>query len=343
MEEILVTGGAGYIGSHTCVKLIEEGYRVIVADNLSNGNAESLKRAEEITGSDIPLFEVDLRDRRALEKLFSDYDIASVVHFAGYKAVGESVEKPLLYYSNNVSTTVTLLEVMQNHGTKNMVFSSTCTVYGKPENIPVDESAKLNPANPYGRSKLMVEKILRDNFNARPEMSVSVLRYFNPIGAHPSGIMGEDPSGIPDNLLPYVSRVAAGQLERLQIFGDDYDTEDGTGVRDYIHIMDLAGAHVEALAELEPHDRFFEIYNLGTGRGYSVLEVVKTFETVSGRKIPYEITDRRPGDIDKTYADPSKANEKLGWSADQDLEEMCKDMWHWQKKNPNGYQTERNA
>lgn len=335
---ILVTGAAGYIGSHTCFELLDRGYNVVAVDNLVNGNREALQRVKEVTGNDIHFFKADLRDASTLERIFEEQPIDAVIHFAGYKAVGESVEDPLLYYSNNVSASVTLLSVMKEYDIYNIVFSSSCTVYGKPESVPVKETDSMAPTNPYGRSKLMVEEILRDSYKALPSLSVSILRYFNPIGAHPSGRIGEDPDGIPNNLLPYVSRVAAGQLEELKIFGDNYDTHDGTGVRDYIHVMDLARAHISALEELlNGSGSNCKTYNLGTGKGYSVLDVVKAFEQVSNREVPYKITDRRPGDIDKTFADPTKANKQLGWTAQKELKEMCQDMWYWQQQNPNGY------
>lgn len=338
MSKVLVTGGAGYIGSHTCLELVNRGYEVVVIDNLINGNLEALKRIEEMTGHSILFFQVDLQNKKDLEEVFNKYEISSVIHFAGYKAVGESVENPLMYYSNNVSASITLLEVMAEHHIENIVFSSSCTVYGKPVTVPVKETDELAPTNPYGRSKFMVEQILRDSFQAVSSLSVSILRYFNPIGAHPSGQIGEDPAGIPNNLLPYVSRVAAGHLEKLQIFGDDYDTRDGTGVRDYIHVVDLAQAHIMALEELlSSKNSICEIYNLGTGRGYSVLDVVEAFKEVSGKEVAYRITDRRSGDVGKTFADPTKANNQLGWVAKKDLKEMCRDMWHWQEKNPIGY------
>jgi len=334
---VLVTGGAGYIGSHTCLELINKGYNVIVIDNLINGNREALRRVEKMTGSEILFFNIDLRDADSLNVVFKNHSIDAVIHFAGYKAVGESVEKPLLYYSNNVSASITLLETMISHHVDKIVFSSSCTVYGKPKSIPVQEKDYLVPNNPYGRSKLVVERILQDSFHAIPSLSISILRYFNPIGAHPSGRIGEDPTGIPNNLMPFVSRVAAGQLNILKIFGNDYDTHDGTGVRDYIHVVDLAQAHIASLEMILGNNSSFEIYNLGTGKGYSVLDVVKTFEKVSGEKIPYIITDRRSGDIGMIFANPTKANEKLGWVAQRDLYEMCRDMWNWQVNNPNGY------
>jgi len=336
---VLVTGGAGYIGSHTCAELLNRGYSVIALDNLANGSAEAINRVEGISGRKITFYKTDLRNADSLHKLFSDHQINSVIHFAGYKAVGESVEKPLLYYSNNVSATVTLFEAMENHNVHNIVFSSSCTVYGSPEHVPVKEEDTLTPTNPYGRSKWMVEQVLEDVWRANENISISILRYFNPIGAHPSGLIGEDPDGIPNNLLPFVSRVAAGKLEKLNVFGGDYDTPDGTGVRDYIHVVDLAEAHIAALEELMENQHLLEYYNLGTGRGYSVLEIVKAFEKVSGKKVPFEITDRRPGDVGETYADTGKVKMKLGWSAKRGLDQMCRDIWNWQIKNPHGYRT----
>lgn len=334
---VLVTGCAGYIGSHTCLELLDRGFNVLGIDNLANGNIKAIQKVEDLTGEDINFYNIDLRDENSLCKVFKDNVIDAVIHFAGYKAVGESVENPLLYYSNNVSSSVNLLCAMQKYNVQNIVFSSSCTVYGKPDSVPVKESDNLSPTNPYGRSKLMVEKILNDHYKSNNSLSVSVLRYFNPIGAHPSGEIGEGPTGIPNNLLPYISRVAAGQIKKLKIFGDNYDTHDGTGVRDYIHVVDLARAHIVALEELMETDSIFKTYNLGTGKGYSVLDVVHTFEKVSGNCVAYEITSRRPGDIDKTFADPSKANKELGWKAQKGLEEMCKDMWNWQENNPKGY------
>lgn len=336
-KTILVTGGAGYIGSHACLELVENGYNVVALDNLANGNRQSIKRVEALIDSEIPFYEVDLRHKKTVEHVFSEENINAVIHFAGYKAVGESVENPLLYYSNNVAASVILLEVMEAQGVNDIVFSSSCTVYGNPDTVPVAETDSLAPTNPYGRSKWMVEQILEDAFEAFEELSVSVLRYFNPIGAHPSGKIGEDPEGIPNNLLPYVAKVAAGKLDKLQVFGDDYNTKDGTGVRDYIHVVDLAKAHIKALEELLNNKHLFEIYNLGTGQGYSVLDVIEAFEDASGQEVSYEFTERRPGDVDKTFSDPKKANKKLGWAAEKDLDDMCSDMWNWQQKNPDGY------
>ncbi len=336
-QKVLVTGGAGYIGSHTCLELVELGYDITVIDNLSNGNYEAIKRVEEITGKVIPFFEIDLRNYADLDRLFSEHLFKYVIHFAGYKAVGESVENPLLYYSNNVLSSINLLQVMKKYNVNDIVFSSSCTVYGKPKKVPVKETDNLEPTNPYGRSKLMVENILKDYCESNQSLNVTILRYFNPIGAHPSGKIGEDPKGIPNNLLPFISKVAIGLIEKLNVFGGDYDTKDGTGVRDYLHVVDLANAHVMAIDNLTNSNRRFNVYNLGTGEGYSVLEIIKTFEKVSGKKISYEIIERRAGDVDKTYADPSLANKELNWKAERNLQDMCKDIWEWQLCNPNGY------
>jgi UDP-glucose 4-epimerase len=334
---ILVTGGAGYIGSHTCVELLDAGYDIVVVDNFSNSKPEALRRVKEITGKDFKVYAVDLLDRDGLDKVFSENDIQAVIHFAGLKAVGESVAIPLKYYYNNITGTIILCEVMQKHGVKKVVFSSSATVYGKPESVPIKENFPLCPTNPYGRTKYMIEEILRDVYVADNEWSIILLRYFNPIGAHESGRIGEDPNGIPNNLMPYITQVAVGKREKLYVFGNDYDTHDGTGVRDYIHVVDLARGHLKAL-EKAMKDNGVEVYNLGTGMGYSVLDVVKTFERVNGVKIPYVITGRRPGDVDKCYADPTKAHKELGWKAEKNLEDMCRDSWNWQKNNPNGYE-----
>ena len=333
---ILVTGGAGYIGSHTVIQLLEAGKEVIVYDNLSNASEASLKRVEEIAGR-APLFiKGDIRDRAKLDALFSAHEIESVIHFAGLKAVGESVEKPLAYYDNNVGGTIKLLEAMQEAGCKSIVFSSSATVYGDPHTVPIKEDFPLSATNPYGRSKLMIEEMLRDLHRSDNSWKIVLLRYFNPVGAHPSGRIGEDPNGIPNNLMPFISQVAVGKREVLQIFGGDYPTPDGTGVRDYIHVMDLAKGHLHALERLKDFDKVMTI-NLGTGRGYSVLEMVKAFEEASGRTVPYRITDRRPGDIAACYADPDYAREVLGWEAKRGIEEMCRDAWRWQHQNPDGY------
>ncbi|MCI9627229.1 MAG: UDP-glucose 4-epimerase GalE [Clostridia bacterium] len=335
---ILVTGGAGYIGSHTCIELLNAGYDVVVVDNLSNACMESVKRVEEITGKKVTFYEEDILNRAGLEKIFEKESIDSVVHFAGLKAVGESVRKPLEYYQNNIAGTLVLCEVMREHGVKNIVFSSSATVYGDPAEIPITENCpKGICTNPYGWTKSMLEQILTDLHTADAEWNVVLLRYFNPIGAHKSGKIGEDPKGIPNNLMPYVMQVAVGKLERLGVFGDDYDTPDGTGVRDYIHVVDLAAGHVKAVEKLK-EKAGVSVYNLGTGHGYSVLQIVAAAEKACGHKIPYEIQPRREGDIATCYADPSKAEKELGWKAVRDLEEMCEDSWRWQQQNPNGYQ-----
>ncbi|MDX5475277.1 MAG: UDP-glucose 4-epimerase GalE [Bacillaceae bacterium] len=334
---ILVTGGAGYIGSHTCVELLEAGYNIVVFDNLSNSKTESLKRVKEITGKDFTFVEGDIMDKVALERAFKENSIESVIHFAGLKAVGESVEKPLYYYHNNVTGTVNLCEVMAKFGVKNLVFSSSATVYGMPDSVPISEEFPLSATNPYGRSKLMIEDILRDLYVSDSEWSISLLRYFNPIGAHESGRIGEDPNGIPNNLMPFITQVAVGKLPQLQVFGDDYDTVDGTGVRDYIHVVDLAKGHLKALEKVAGTTGV-AAYNLGTGKGYSVLEMVKAFEEASGCDVPYRVVARRPGDIAECYADPKKSKEELGWTAEKGLAEMCRDSWKWQKHNPNGYE-----
>ena len=336
--EILVTGGAGYIGSHTCVELLNAGYEVVVADNLSNSCKEALDRVEEITGKKVTFYEVDILDREGLCHIFETEKIESVIHFAGLKAVGESVAKPLEYYHNNITGTLILCDVMRTYGVKNIVFSSSATVYGTPAFIPItEECPKGVCTNPYGWTKSMLEQILTDLHTADPEWKVILLRYFNPIGAHESGRIGEDPKGIPNNLVPYITQVAVGKLESLGVFGDDYDTHDGTGVRDYIHVVDLAIGHVKAIEKMDKiHDGVL-VYNLGTGIGYSVLDIVKGFEKAVGRPIPYVIKERRPGDIATCYADPSLAEKELGWKAVRDLNKMCEDSWRWQKNNPQGY------
>ncbi len=338
MHNILVTGGAGYIGSHTCLELLKNDYKVTVVDDLSNSSLESLRRVEELTGKTISFHQVDLLDKTALEKVFADADSGfdGVIHFAGKKAVGESVQQPLLYYHNNIGGTLILCEVMAAHGVKNIIFSSSATVYGDPATVPITEEFPLSCTNPYGRTKLMVEEILQDIHIADKEWNVCLLRYFNPVGAHKSGRIGEDPDGIPNNLVPYITQVASGTLEQLQIFGDDYSTPDGTGVRDYIHVVDLAMGHVKALNKLAESPGVV-IYNLGTGRGYSVLEMVSVFAEVSGREVAYQIVGRRPGDIAVCYADPTKAYAELGWKARFGLREMCEDSWRWQENNPQGY------
>jgi len=333
---ILVTGGAGYIGSHTCIELLEAGYDIVVVDNLSNSKPEAVKRIRELTNKDFRFYPVDLLDKPALSAVFMDNRIDAVIHFAGLKAVGESVEIPLRYYHNNVTGTIILCEVMQEFGVKKMVFSSSATVYGMPERVPISEDFPLCPTNPYGRTKFMIEQILQDLYVADNQWSIALLRYFNPIGAHESGQIGEDPNGIPNNLMPYITQVAVGKLPKLRVFGNDYPTPDGTGVRDYIHVVDLAIGHLKALEKLASNTGVFT-YNLGTGKGYSVLEVIAAFERVSGKKIPYEITARRPGDVASCYADPSKAKQELNWQAEKGLEDMCRDAWRWQVNNPHGY------
>lgn len=333
---ILVTGGAGFIGSHTVVELLQDNEEVIVVDNLSNSKKEALDRIEEIAGKSLTFYKTDLLDRNELNQIFEDHNIDAAIHFAGYKAVGESVSKPLEYYHNNVTGTLCLCDVMQQHDVKNIVFSSSSTVYGDPDEVPVKENFPLSATNPYGRTKLFIEEILRDLHTSDDRWNVGLLRYFNPVGAHPSGRIGEDPSDIPNNLMPYITQVAVGKLDQLSVFGDDYPTEDGTGVRDYIHVVDLAKGHLKALKKLT-EDPGVVTYNLGTGTGYSVLDVIKAFEEASGREIPYQITDRRPGDIAINYADPSKAERELGWKARYDIVDMCRDSWRWQSQNPEGY------
>mgnify|MGYP001864271315 FL=1 len=335
--KILVSGGAGYIGTHTCVALLEAGYNVVVADNLINASREALRRVEEITGKTVPFVKADLCDRRATEALFDAHpDIEAVIHFAALKAVGESVRKPLEYYTNNLTNTLTVLNVMREHGVRNFVFSSSATVYGDPQTVPIREDAPCSATNPYGYTKLMLERILTDCCAADPNLNVALLRYFNPIGAHPSGKIGEDPNGIPNNLVPYIAKVAAGQLECLHIFGGDWPTHDGTGVRDYIHVMDLAQGHVAALDKLKENCGLF-ICNLGTGKGYSVLDVLHAYEKACGHPLPYVMDPRRPGDVAACWADPSKARAELGWTAKYGMEEMCATSWRWQSENPNGY------
>ena len=336
-KTILVTGGAGYIGSHTCLVLLEAGYEVVVVDNLRNSKSDSLSRVEELTGKAIRFHLGDLRDGLFLKQLFKQEKIDAVVHFAGLKAVGESTEIPLDYYQNNVGGTANLLEEMGHHGVKNIVFSSSCTVYGAPETLPIREDFPLGAVNPYGRTKLTIEYMLQDLAASDPEWDISILRYFNPVGAHPSGEIGEDPLGIPNNLMPYITQVAVGELERLAVFGDDYDTPDGTCIRDYIHVMDLAEAHVAAIVKLEETQSII-VHNVGTGRGYSVLEMVQAFEQASGQAVPFKITGRRAGDAPAVFADPSLAETELGWKAGRSLEDMCRDAWNWQQMNPRGYE-----
>jgi len=334
--KILVTGGAGYIGSHTCIELLEAGHEVVVVDNLMNSKEESLKRVQEITGKPLIFNRVDLLDRHALMDIFTRHHIDAVIHFAGLKAVGESVQTPLKYYHNNITGTLILCEVMAEHSVKNIVFSSSATVYGDPAAVPIREDFPLGPTNPYGWTKLMIEEILKDLFVSDPSWNIALLRYFNPIGAHESGRIGEDPDGIPNNLVPYISQVAVGRLQELKVFGDDYPTPDGTGLRDYIHVVDLAQGHLYALDRLLAGIGVIT-YNLGTGRGYSVLEIVSAFEKACSKKIRFQIVGRRDGDIAVCYADPSKANRELGWAAKRGIDEMCIDTWRWQSNNPHGY------
>lgn len=335
--KILVTGGAGYIGSHACVELLNAGHDVTVVDNLVNSKQEALRRVEEITGKHVEFYQVDLLDKPGLQQVFASASFEAVIHFAGLKAVGESVSIPLRYYHNNITGTLMLCEVMGEFQVKNIVFSSSATVYGDPHRVPIQEDFPVHATNPYGRTKLMIEEILRDLYVADNAWNISLLRYFNPVGAHSSGKIGEDPNGIPNNLMPYITQVAVGKLPRLSVFGDDYPTPDGTGVRDYIHVVDLAIGHVKAVEKLNINPGV-SIYNLGTGRGYSVLEVVKAFEKASGKTVPYKIVTRRPGDIAACYADPTRAREALGWVAERGIEQMCADAWNWQSHNPNGYE-----
>ncbi|MDD2970407.1 MAG: UDP-glucose 4-epimerase GalE [Lachnospiraceae bacterium] len=335
---ILVTGGAGYIGSHTVIELQSAGYEVVVVDNLANSSKKSLQRVEQITGKPVTFYQADILDGEALEAIFQKEQIDSCIHFAGLKAVGESVAKPWEYYYNNISGTLVLLDVMRKHNVKNIIFSSSATVYGSPAFVPItEECPKGEITNPYGQTKGMLEQILTDIQKADPEWNVILLRYFNPIGAHKSGMIGENPNGTPNNLMPYITQVAVGKLKQLGIFGDDYDTHDGTGVRDYIHVVDLALGHVKALSKIQEKAGLC-LYNLGTGQGYSVLDIVKNFEEASGVAIPYEIKPRRAGDIATCYADPSKALKELGWKAERGIREMCEDSWRWQSGNPNGYE-----
>ena len=334
--KILVTGGAGYIGSHTCVELIKVGYEVVVVDNLCNSSLESLRRVEKLTNSNIPFYMADVRNKVALRRVFEQHSIDGVIHFAGLKVVGESIERPIEYYDTNVGGTFILFDVMRIFNCKTFVFSSSATVYGDPHTVPIKENFPLSVTNPYGRSKLMIEKFLRDVFVSDDSWHIALLRYFNPIGAHKSGLIGEDPNGIPNNLIPYISQVAVGKLESLKVFGGDYDTPDGTGVRDYIHVVDLAKGHVKALQALENKPQVLTV-NLGTGNGYSVLDMVKAFEKASGKNVPYQIVARRPGDISTCYADPTCAKEKLDWKSEYGLDEMCEDTWRWQSQNPDGY------
>ena len=334
---ILVTGGAGYIGSHTCVELLNAGYDVVIIDNLYNSNQKAVDRIEEITGKKVKFYPDDMMDRAAVKRVFDENKIDAVIHFAGLKAVGESVHKPIEYYRTNIGSTLNLTDEMRAHGCKNIIFSSSATVYGDPAEIPITENCpKGTCTNPYGWTKWMQEQILTDIHTADPEWNVILLRYFNPIGAHKSGLIGEDPKGIPNNLLPYVAQVAIGKLPEINVFGNDYDTPDGTGVRDYIHVVDLARGHVKAIERFAKKDGVF-ICNLGTGHGYSVLDVIHAFEKACGKELPYVIRERRPGDIATCYSSPAKAEKELGWTAEFDLEDMCRDSWNWQQKNPNGY------
>ncbi len=341
---ILVTGGAGFIGSHTIIELYDAGHSVVVIDNLSNSSKISLQRVAELVGvAEIPFYQVDIRDREGLEQVFGQYQFDAVIHFAGLKAVGESVSKPWEYYDNNITGTLTLLDVMRGHGCRNIIFSSSATVYGDPVMIPItEECPKGQCTNPYGWTKSMLEQILMDLQKADPAWNVVLLRYFNPIGAHPSGRIGENPNGIPNNLMPYITQVAVGKRPELGVFGNDYDTHDGTGVRDYIHVVDLARGHVKALQAIDRHCGL-AVYNLGTGQGYSVLDVVRAFEKVNSISVPYSIKPRREGDIATCYSDPAKAQRELGWKAEYGIEEMCRDSWHWQKNNPNGFVVEEKS
>ncbi|MFT9869713.1 UDP-glucose 4-epimerase GalE [Bacillus mobilis] len=334
---ILITGGAGYIGSHTCIELLNNNYKIIVVDNLSNSSIESLNRVKEITGKQFEFYKESVLNREKMNEIFLRHNIEAVIHFAGFKAVGESTTIPLVYYYNNIISTIILCDVMQKHNVKKFIFSSSATVYGIPKTSPITEEFPLSVTNPYGQTKLMIEQIMRDVAKADDEWSIALLRYFNPFGAHKSGRIGEDPNGVPNNLMPYVTQVAVGKLKELNIFGNDYPTKDGTGVRDYIHVVDLAKGHVKALEKVL-ETKGIEAYNLGTGKGYSVLEMVKAFEKVSGKKIPYKVIGRRPGDVAICFADVSKAKRELGWEAEYGLEEMCVDSWRWQVNNKNGYQ-----
>ncbi len=333
---ILVTGGAGYIGSHTCVQLLEAGYEIVILDNFSNSKPVVIKRIKEITGRNFDTVTGDMLDRRLLDNIFSAYRIDSVIHFAGLKSVPESVGIPLNYFHNNVSGSINLFESMKEHGVRNIVFSSSATVYGTTDKMPITEEAPLGVTNPYGRTKLMIEDILRDMYISDNSWNIILLRYFNPVGAHRSGLIGEDPNGIPNNLVPYISRVAAGKLKELSVCGTDYPTRDGTGIRDYIHVVDLADGHLKAIEKLAKKPGI-AVYNLGTGRGMSVLEMVDAFAKTAGRKIPYVVKDKRPGDVAECYSDPSKAERELGWRAVRDINDMCRDTWNWQMKNPDGY------
>ncbi|MCG2590414.1 UDP-glucose 4-epimerase GalE [Rhodohalobacter sulfatireducens] len=336
MKSILVTGGAGFIGSHTALELLNAGYKVVVIDNLSNSKLTAISRVESLSSKKIDFYQMDLLNKKDLREVFNAYSFDAVIHFAALKAVGESVEEPLRYYRNNISGTINLCEIMQEAGVNNFVFSSSATVYGDPSQSPLTEDSELSAVNPYGQTKLTTEYLLKDLQTANPDWNVALLRYFNPVGAHESGEIGEDPSGIPNNLMPYVTQVAVGKREKLSVFGNDYPTRDGTGERDYIHVVDLAIGHLKALKKLEENPGLV-VYNLGTGSGYTVLELVKTFEKINEVSVPYEIAPRRPGDAASCFADPSKAEKELGWTTERGLEEMCRDAWNWQQKNPNGY------
>lgn len=335
--KILVTGGAGYIGSHAVVELLNAGYEAIVVDNLDNSCEEALHRVEAICGKKVTFYKEDLRNKEKLNEIFEKENIDGVIHFAGLKAVGESCRVPLRYFDNNLIGTLYLLEIMEKHNVKKFIFSSSATVYGVPETVPITEDFPLSVSNPYGRTKLMIEDMLRDIYKADNSWNIALLRYFNPIGAHESGCIGEDPNGIPNNLLPYIAKVATGQLEKIHVFGNNYETKDGTGVRDYIHVVDLAIGHIKALEKLQENPGLVT-YNLGTGKGYSVLEIIAHFEKACGKKLPYVIDERRPGDVAENYANPEKALKELGWKAEKNLDDMCQDTWRWQSKNPNGYQ-----
>jgi UDP-glucose 4-epimerase len=335
--KILVTGGAGYIGTHTCVELLTSGHEVVVVDNLSNSSARSLERVERITGKPVPFHQTDLLDAPALQEIFFHETVDAVIHFAGYKAVGESVANPFSYYHNNICGTLSLLSAMKAANVRHLVFSSSATVYGEPASLPITESFPVSGTNPYGRTKLMIEEMLQDMYRSDPDWHIALLRYFNPVGAHDSGHIGEDPRGVPNNLLPYIARVAVGLLPEVMVFGNDYDTPDGTGVRDFIHVTDLAIGHIRTLERLISTPGIL-VYNLGTGQGYSVLEMIQAFGQASGRDIPYRIGPRRPGDIGACWADPSKARAELGWKADKTLADMCESTWNWQQRNPSGYE-----
>ena len=336
MAKILVTGGCGYIGSHTVLELLNKGYEVVVVDNFSNSSFESLRRVQKITGKTVIFYEADIRDCEMMNKIFEEHTIDAVIHFAAFKAVGESCRLPLKYYENNISGTIGLLQIMEKHGVKKIIFSSSATVYGDPERLPLDEDCRLSTTNPYGSTKLMMENIMQDLWKADNEWNIILLRYFNPVGAHESGLIGEDPKGIPNNLMPFVAQVASGKLSCINVFGNDYDTPDGTGVRDYIHVVDLALGHIAAIENC--NDSGVHIYNLGTGRGYSVLEMIHAFEKACGKTLPYKICERRPGDIASCYAAPDKAKAELKWEATHGIEEMCASQWKWQSGNPRGYE-----